>query len=228
MGINSLITYIFASRERPEKFFDCLDNIDKLSISSNYEIIAVLDIDDLSMNNSSVKNRMLNYKNVKSFYGISKGKIHAINRELSKMNPETKIIINLSDDFLFLLKGFDMQIRNDMARYFPDTDGLLHYPDGTPNERRLMTMSIIGKKYFDRTGYIYNPDYASWYSDDEEIQKARILGKCKFVNERLFKHNHYLFNGSGKDELYKRNDDIKIISKDRETFFKRKQINFGL
>lgn len=228
MGINSLITYIFASRGRVKRFFSCLDNIQELSVSGNYEIICSLDEDDETMNNDEVKERLLFYPKVKAYYGISDCKITAINRGISNINPETKIIICMSDDFEFLVKGFDVQIRNDMARLFPDTDGVLHYDDGTMNGRRLMTMSILGKKYFDRFGYIYHPDYKSVYVDNEETEKARLLGKYFYSPKSIFKHKHWLFNENKKDELNIRNDAPEMYAHDSAVFNKRKQTNFGL
>ena len=91
-----------------------------------------------------------------------------------------------------------------------------------------MTMSIIGRKYFDRTGYIYNPEYVTWFSDEEETEKAKLLGKYQFINQRLFGHNHYILGTGIKDELNKRNDQSVLIEKDRETFNRRKLINFGV
>lgn len=228
IGINSLITYVFASRNRPAKFFSALDNIKDLSVSGNYEIICSLDQDDAMMNNRDVGALLKQYDKVRAFYSKSYGKISAINRELQKINSETKIIICFSDDMEFTMKGFDVQIRNDMARYSPDTDGVLHYNDGTMNGRRLMTMSIIGKKYFDRTGYIYNPEYKSVYADDEAIQVAKILNKYFYSNKQLFKHNHWLFNMSKQDELNKKNDSPEMYAIDGNTYKLRKENNFYL
>jgi len=228
IGINSLITFIFPSRSRPEKFFAALDNISEMVVSDNYEIICSLDEDDATMNNRDVEALLKEYNKVRAFYGKSYGKISAINRDLQKINYQTKIIICFSDDQEFTMKGFDVQIRNDMVRYFPDTDGMLHYPDSTPNELRIMSMSVIGIEYFKRNGYIYNPIYHTWFPDDEEICKARILGKYKFVNTRLYVHKHYLFGNGEPDDLNKKNDNMELVAKDRTTFMKRKEINFGL
>ena len=222
------ITYVFASRSRPEKFFAAIDNITEMSKSSDYDIICSLDYDDRFMKKNEIIPRLLKYQNLEIYYDTSKNKIHAINRELSRISPWTKIIICMSDDFTFLVKGYDDMIREDMEKYFPDTGGILHYPDGGSEGKRVMTISIIGRKYFDRTGYIYNPEYVTWFSDEEETEKAKLLGKYQFINRRLFRHDHYILGTGIKDALNIRNDQSVLIEKDRETFNRRKLINFGV
>ena len=228
MGINSLITYIFASRSRPDKFFHVLNNIGSMSNSGNYEIIASLDSDDPTMNNDEVLNDMGCYTKLKWNYGDSKTKVEAINCVTQFINPETKIIINMSDDQEFTLKYFDVQVRNDMGRCFPDTDGVIHYPDQTPNGPRIMTMNIVGMKYFQRTGYIYHPEYKSVYCDNEEVERAKLLGKYFYSPVSLLAHRHWIFGAAKQDDLNKRNDSEEMYAHDHMVFLKRKSINFGI
>ena len=63
------------------------------------------------------------------------------------------------------IKGFDSIIRNEMQKLFPDTDGILWFFDGWRKD--LNTLCILGRKYYDRFGYIYHPDYNSFWSDAE-------------------------------------------------------------
>jgi uncharacterized protein YbcC (UPF0753/DUF2309 family) len=102
------ISYSFASRSRPEKFFQALDNIREMSASENYEVIAKLDIDDSSMHNNEVKKRLTKYPEVTVKWGLSENKIHAVNRN----NDFTgEIICCHSDDMIFTKKGFDDILR---------------------------------------------------------------------------------------------------------------------
>jgi hypothetical protein len=91
-----------------------------------------------------------------------------------------------------------------------------------------MTMQIMGKPYYDKQGYVYHKDYHSVYCDEEETEKAKILGKYKFINTNLFRHYHWLFKMSEPDELNKINDSTKMYSHDRIVFENRKSINFGI
>jgi len=219
------LMYKFATRSRPGKFFSCLDNISSLSKHENYFILVSMDIDDDSMNNSEVRDRISEYHKVIPYWGTSNNsKIIAINRDIC-FAPSWELLINMSDDFVFLREGFDMEIINDMQTYFPDLDGFLHYPDGTTNQK-LCTMSIIGKKYYDRFGYIYHPYYESVYCDQEAQEVAKKLGKYKYINEQLFEHRHPRWNKSEWDDQYRKTEDKIVYSKDRETFIKRKSANF--
>jgi hypothetical protein len=174
------ICYKFATRSRPNKFFSCLDNITSLAKNIDYFILVSIDIDDESMNTHEIRCRISNYDNVIPYWGYSnQNKITAINRDVC-FAPDWQILINVSDDFMFLKDGFDLQIIQDMQTYFPDLDGFLHYPDGHTNSK-LATMSIFGRKYYDRFGYIYHPDYESVYCDQEAQEVAKKLGKYKYI-----------------------------------------------
>jgi hypothetical protein len=219
------IIFNFASRSRPEKFFAALDNIRSLA-EGEYEVIAKLDSDDKTVTNSEVSEKLKQHPEVKVCWGISENKVHAINKGLEGIAFD--IMIVMSDDVLFTEKGFDRRIIQDMQKYFPTTDGCLWYNDGTPNGHRIMTVSIIGRKYFDRTGKVYNEEYFSLYCDDEETRKAKLLGRIQYFPDVIFRHKHWLWDFSRKDELNARNDAPMMYEHDRQVFESREKINFGL
>lgn len=190
------ITYIFPSRSRPVKFFAALDNIAQLSAQNNYEVIAVLDTDDLTMNNQSVKDKLMLYPNVKPFYRLSLSKVDAINRELWRISPDTDIVCCHSDDMIFIKPGFDLDIK-EASRGF---NGLIHFPDQIQKER-LVTYSITTKDYLDIDGWIYNPRILSVYCDNFQMELAKKRGKYKFVNEKILEHRHPYWGYGTKDEL---------------------------
>lgn len=75
------ILYKFASRNRPEKFFKAVDNIIEMSRSDDYMIMATLDIDDPTMANAVVRDKINSYgSKLKAYYGTSKSKVDAINK----------------------------------------------------------------------------------------------------------------------------------------------------
>jgi hypothetical protein len=170
-----------------------LDNIASLSASPNYIVLAKIDDDDTSMKNQTVINRLADYENVHAFFGRSSNKVHAINRGL----PYGKwdILVNMSDDMLFNTVGFDVIIRNNAD----DIDKFIHFPDGHVNER-LCTMSIMGRKYFNRFGYVYHPQYSSLWCDNEAQEVAMMLGCYKYVDQQIFTHNHPAWTGETPDE----------------------------
>lgn len=201
MQQNPIILYNFASRSRPEKFFAALQNITEMSGSMNYRIVCSLDEDDPTMNNDAVRERLKKYPRATAYYGISRSKVHAINRE-TKNFGEFDILVNMSDDMKFIRPMFDLAIIDHMRVNFPDGDGVLHFPDGNAGGRLLMTMSIMDKKYFDRDGYIYHHDYKSLWCDNEATEVARRRGRIVFIDEQIFDHLHPAYNKAPTDQQY--------------------------
>lgn len=223
----SKILIKYASRSRPERFFKGLDSIyDNLADKENFNVLCSFDSDDISMSGLEIINRLNKYKNIIYYFGKSNSKIHAINRDMDKA-PLFDILINFSDDQQFLINEFDDIIRNDMHAYFPLGDGFLHYPDSHTKER-LPTMSIMDKKYFDRTGYIYNPEYKNVYCDNEAMEVAKILGRYMFVNKIIFDHFHPIWGMAEMDAQYLISENQNSYRIDNNTYQKRKAINFGL
>lgn len=224
MNAPMTICFVLASRSRPTQFFATLDMLSELSNSDNYFVVAKLDTDDKTMNNATARDLIRLYPKLTVRWGLSDSKIDAINRSLGNL-PHWDILVNLSDDQKFIIYGFDEIIRRNMPE---DLDAFLHFPDSFAKDR-VATMSIMGKKYYDRFGYIYHREYYSLFCDNEETEKAKILGKYHFINENIFDHYHYSQTDKTKkvpkDELYVRNDTYR---KDERIFNIRKQKNFDL
>jgi adenine deaminase len=215
------ICYSFASRSRPTRFFETLDNIIQMSAQQNYFIVAKLDTDDTAMNNDAIKARIDSYPGVLVRWGTSKSKIHAINRDLEDL-PHWDVMVCLSDDMRFRTHGFDDLIRQHMPG---DLDGFIHLQDDYAKDR-VATVSILGRKYYGRDNAIYNDAYFSMWCDDEETEKAKIRGKYILVPGTHIEHLHYTNNRKAvKDELYWRND---TYNADKAIFEQRKAMNFGL
>jgi len=205
-----------------------------------------MDHNDLSMNNQNVHLGLQKFQqrtNNKFHYafGNSKTKIEACNSDLDKilqLNPD--IILLASDDMIPVVSGYDDIICRDMENYFPDTDGVLHYNDGFSGQDKLITLSIMGRKYFDRFGYIYNPEYMSVFSDDEFTQIARILNKVVYSDKCIIQHQWvgipYVrasrgeINGNEvqRDALHERNESQQMYDHDRAIYDRNKANNFGL
>ncbi len=226
--MNPFILYKFASRSRPEKFFKAIDNIKSLAKAENYHILATLDSDDLTMNNDTVRQRIIaDYSDVVSMsWGTSTNKIHAINRGMDIDLPYT-IIVVMSDDMEFIQPGFDLEIINDFNTHFPDYDGVLHYPDGSPNST-TMTMSIMGKAYYDRFGYIYHSTYESVCCDMEAQEVAALLGKIIFIDKKLFVHKHPVWKLAPMDDQYRKTESPQVHNRDRANYDGRKSRSFDI
>lgn len=223
------ILYKFASRSRPKKFFECIENIYINKRHDNFIILASLDIDDVTMNNEDVIQKIKQYDKVYPIFGISTSKIGAINRDINECDYDFQILINTSDDMVFIQDGFDDIIRNDMKEHFPDTDGVLHYNDGNQKDN-VMTMSIMGRKYYDRFGYIYHPDYKSVWCDVEQTEVAWMLGKHKYMGDEkvIFRHLHPAWGLAQYDEQYRKSENLNVWGEDLKTCIERKQKNYDL
>jgi hypothetical protein len=193
-------------------------------VSNDYCILATLDNDDKEMNNADVIETLNEYPNIITAFGNSKTKIEAVNADIEKV-PDWDILCLHSDDMFFIKHGFDMNIREAMQTHFPDTDGMLHFPDQVAGDK-LCTYQIIGRKYYERTGYIYNPEYVSFFCDDEETEKAKLLGKYAFIDKKILEHRHPVWGFGKADSLLLGYN--KFWNRDKRIFHRRKALNFGI
>ena len=215
------LVYNFASRSRPDKFFKVLDNIISLAKHDDYEIVCTCDLDDESMFNQTVIDKVNGYDKVRILFGTSKNKIDAINKNLGLLG-EWDILFNVSDDQLFLMEEFDLEVIKDMQQNFTDTDFFLHYPDSHAKDK-LPTMSIIGKKYFDRTGVVYNPLFKNVWCDNFAMDEAIFLGKYKFIDKKIFDHYHPVWGMAEWDEQYRRSENIASYAEDNAVYLELKK-----
>ena len=107
----SNILFKFPTRNRPAKVIDCLKTLTKnIENKDNYKIVLNCDLDDITMNNciSEIKS----FPNTDIIFDYSKNKIHAMNRDMDKIDYKWDIMVMVSDDFDFYRFGFDNIIRH--------------------------------------------------------------------------------------------------------------------
>ena len=215
----------FPTRNRKNKFFKVLRQYQNLceDLDNTYFLIT-LDNDDESMNSSDVEDIFNTFKNVKVIYGTSNSKIHAVNRDIELVN-DWDIVLLASDDMTPKVKGYDNIIRNKMKELYSDTDGVLWFNDGHMGNK-LNTLCILGKKYYDRFGYIYHPEYKSVWSDNEFMLVGNLLGKQTYFEQVIIEHEHPDWGYGGRDEIHQNNS--KNENQDKLLFTKRKDNNFYL
>lgn len=213
------------TRQRPQNFFSCLDSfIEKASGSHKLTFLVSCDNDDLSMNNSLVKNRLQAYENVHVYFSPRKNKVEAINRDLDK-HLNFDLLIVASDDMLPAVRNYDSILVDCMKEKFPDTDGVINFYDGHIGNQ-LNTIPVIGKKYYDRFQYIYFPKYQSVFCDLELTIVSKMLKRELYINQKIIQHNHPAY-GYPTDDLYKLNESPKLAKADKEILIARKAANFG-
>jgi hypothetical protein len=215
----------FPTRNRKNKFLLTLRKYyNFLSKKHNVYFLITMDEDDHEMNNDDVREILNSYENLKYFYGNSKTKIEAVNNDLDKIE-DWDIVLLASDDMIPVVKNYDEVIIEKMKEFYPDTDGVLWFNDGYQG-KKLNTLSILGKKYYDRFGYIYNPEYKSVWCDNEFMSVADILKKQTYIEDVIIKHEHPDYGFGKRDIIHTTN--LKNESSDKKTFLDRKSINFNL
>jgi hypothetical protein len=225
--MNYKLVFILPSMSRNKKFFETVDNLNEMCLSDNYEILAILEKGDATMDNDVVKERLAYYENLKYHFITSTGKVNAINQSLNYLPEDAEIIILIADDIRFTMKGFDSFINEDMQQYSKDLDILLHYPDNIPQSgQRQITMPVIGRKLLDSWGYIYHSSFISVYCDNFQLEVAKRTGKYHYNPIHFYEHRHPAFKLGEWDELYKKNE--SFYGQDGQTYFKHLENNFGL
>ena len=218
------ICYVFPSRERPSKFARGIENIQDMSASDDYLILAKLDLNDPTR--KEYETCLKEFPEVIVKWGKSNNKIHACNRGLEEL-PECDILVLFSDDMKFLVFGYDDQIRESFAKHFPELDGVVHYPDSHALDR-TMTLTMMGVNLYKQLGYLYHPSFESVYADNHITELSRKMGKYVFINKKIFDHFHPIWNMTAWDKQYRRTESQDVYKRDRDTFDKHKANNFGL
>jgi hypothetical protein len=214
----------YPTRQRPAQFLQTLrEYYTRAKDNSKIEYLISYDKDDSKMNQNIIDQANSIGLNIKCVSGYSKSKIHACNRDLEKAE-DWDIVVLVSDDMFVQVDGWDEIIRNKMKEFYSDTDGCLWFWDG--HQERICTFTIMGRKYFERFGYLYHPSYASLWCDNEFTEVAQGLGKIKYFKERIVEHVHPCWGKKMQvDDLYRLNE--SFYKADHEVYVKRKQKNFA-
>jgi len=212
----------FPIRHRREKFFSTLSKyIDMAHDLSKVHFLVSMDYDDPEFYPQPVREK-LNRLGVEFYYGDNRTKIQACNADIERTAYKWDILVLASDDMIPVVKNWDGIIRDKMADYWPDLSGVLHFYDGHQKDG-INTLSIIGRGWYDRFGYVYNPAYQTMWCDTEFTEVSRILGKEARFTDTIIEHQHPYSGACPMDELYKRNNND---SADRQLFNRRKANGF--
>lgn len=214
----------FPTRGRPERFINVLDNYINLAANKEklYFIVSV-DQDDPTVTPEFLDTTISKHHNLIVYVGKSDNKVHAINRDMDKA-PPFDILLLASDDMVPIVHGYDDIIRSKMNTYYPDTDGVLWFNDGLQGNG-LNTLPIMGRKYYQRFGYIYNPIYKTAWCDNEFTEISKILGRQTYFPEVIIEHRHFINGKAPIDSTYIKNDNG--ADEDTEIYKSRRRMNYG-
>jgi len=186
--------------------------------------MVTLDSDDPSVDTPLIDSLVAVHPNVRVHVGISGTKIKAINRDMEAA-PFFDILLLASDDMIPIVAGYDEIIRSNMHKHYPTTDGVLWFNDGFQGNG-LNTLSIMGRRYYQRFGYIYNPIYHTLWCDKEFTDISILLGRQTYFPEVIIEHRHFVNGKAGLDQTYIKNG--TGVEEDTNTYKNRKKTNYGM
>jgi len=213
----------FPTRGRPDNFFRALDLYFNMAEDpERLRVQVTIDDDDPDMTAPEVLERLAGYPRLVLTRGGSTSKIHAINRDL--LMDGWDILLLASDDMIPVEKGYDTVIRNRMREHYPDTDGVLWFNDG--NRADLNTLSILGRRFYERFGYIYHPGYRSLYCDKEFTLVADTLGRQTYFDQVIIRHEHPSYGYGDMDAIHQ--DNKRNKDPDFRLFLRRQARRFDI
>lgn len=213
----------FPTRGRRRQFLSTLDLYLSMAVRHDLlEIRVTIDDDDDEMNHPDLLDRLATMPGVSVSKGNSSSKVDAINRDMGPADWD--IVLLASDDMIPVEHGYDETIRNEMASRYPDTDGVLWFNDG--NRTDLNTLTIMGRRYYERFGYLYHPSYRSLYCDKELTIVGNLLKRQAYIDRVIIRHEHPDYGYGSHDEVYAANDLRK--NRDLVVFMRRQSMNFGI
>ena len=146
------ILYNYTTRSRRNNFLRGIQSIINNSSDNNYHILISIENEhhDKKMHPIPVLYCPHEYKVNPN---TPTTKVDAINRDVNECEYEWDIIVNMSDDMVFVQKDFDKIIREN---FVDSLDICLHLPDG--NRSDLITLAVMGREYYKRFNYILESD----------------------------------------------------------------------
>lgn len=215
----------FPTRGRPEKALATLGRYVRME-SGDHDVryVVVLDVDDPTMGAAHVSGQLARMPRVEVHSGEHADKIAACNAFTP--DPATwDVVLLASDDMIPHVEGWDAEICDAMTLYYPDLDGVLWFNDGVQG-KLLNTLSIMGRAYYERFGYVYHPEYKSLCCDNEFMEVAALLGRQTYIDRVVIRHEHYVIGARTMDVCDERG--VANHTHDWEVLRHRRMENFGL
>lgn len=210
------ILFKYPTRSRRGLFLRGIESIQQNASSNDYHILVSAEPETID----PTMYPLPQIENVSYHIEKTNNKVHAYNNGINENCFDFNILVCMSDDMVFIKKGFDNIIRDSLKEF---NDCLIHFPDGNRND--LITLPIMGREYYERFRYVYHPSYVSVYCDNEQMDVAKELGCYQFIDKQIFEHKHPAYGKANMDALYVNNE--SYYSLDSENYKKRKLNGFA-
>lgn len=150
---------------------------------------------------------------------------------------EGKVFLVTSDDFE-IPAGWDTYLANvkcscddgngnKLTTPWWEYSHVVHTDDGHTSFRHgICTFPIITEAWYKERGYVYHPDYAELFGDQELCQSAYKEGAAICLVNLKFTHNHYTVHKREYDQVDERHNSREAWNKDEATYAKRKAAGF--
>lgn len=128
-------------------------------------------------------------------------------------------VLIISDDTVVPAKtGYDKSVHDLMVQHFPDLDGIISFKS-IKNDPTQSPVIAIGRKFYEKFGYIYHPHYKTRVAQKELLETAALLGKLLVSDINLFAG----VTSTGQKDKSSPEQDL-----DEETHRFRRQANFNV
>lgn len=189
-----MISILAPSRGRAEI---CFANLQKWFLACrdyfDVEWIISVDSDDPNLSRYHDHYRITSKRACKLIVNDNRSAVDAINN--AAFNADGNILMIVSDD----TECFDGWPRAILKELEGKEDFILKTQDGI--QPWIITNPILDRAYYNRTGYIYDPDFRHQFVDTWMTVQADISGR-KLTSNLMFRH----LNDTIKDDVRKRSD----------------------
>jgi hypothetical protein len=186
-----MISIIHPTRSRPEKSFNTIIKwFQSRSRDTDIEWIVSLDENDPTLPEYI---KIYNHSHANTFISKNRSCVDAINNGAKRCVYDIMVVVSDDTD---CFPGWDTALLKEVEG---KTDWILKTQDGIQDY--IITMPCMDRAYYNRTGYIYHPDFLHMFCDTYMTCVADITGR-KITSNLMFKH----LNDTIKDDLRKRTD----------------------
>lgn len=204
------ISILHPTRSRPDKSRETVQKWRKLA-GVETELIVSVDEDDPCLSSYKlIYPDLLISKNRSAVDAVNNAAAQATGRIMVVLSDDTDCPQNWGATILRATKGK----RDFVLKVF---DGLQSW---------IVTQPIIDRQYYERFGYVYNPNYKHQFVDTEFTHIADILQAIIWRNDILFPHKHYSVTRQRPDAVNRRAD--ATWEEGKRTYIRRCRQKFGL
>jgi hypothetical protein len=216
-----MISILHPSRSRSKKSAGNMATwLSRANNKMEVEVIVSIDTDDERFEDYYIDYNFASAlrQRIHIIHDNNRSAVDAVN--LAAREATGNIFIVVSDD-TDCPDGWDDIIRSTVIG---KSDYVIKFADGI--QKRIITMPVMDRVYYNRDNHIYNPIYKHAWCDTELTDVAEIRGRIIKRLDVMFRHLHPEVTKEERDALQLRND--RTHDEHRDMYQRRKRMNFGI